>query len=236
MEFSSKIKEIRAQLKKSQYKLAEDTQVSQGAISKYEKNEYLPDVKFVIRLIDTLGINPLWLFKNKGTLLSKYDLYSVAEDISTKNNTKKELDDLLLNFIGAQNALLIIRESIEKLKGRTLFEKLSEAWSGNGTRALRILFYFLSYLDKQNIQFSPDHVKEDFLRSLDNFELTDDAQRTFMHSISDKDKSILYAWAEQELDNSTIYEIMSVLPIFIKSVQEQMNQFDKFLVAQTSPH
>ncbi len=97
MDISEKINLIRTNIKLNQKDFAKLLNVTQAAISRYEKGERKPDFNFLESLIKVLKINPMWLF------LDYSDMY-ISEELLV---TSKENIDLLkdLNLLLTQNAL-----------------------------------------------------------------------------------------------------------------------------------
>ncbi|MCB1194400.1 MAG: helix-turn-helix transcriptional regulator [Leptospiraceae bacterium] len=67
MNSGDRIKIIQKTLGRSQKELAEDTNFTQGAISKYINGRDL-DAKFIIALKDSYNINPTWLLTGEGEM------------------------------------------------------------------------------------------------------------------------------------------------------------------------
>lgn len=81
MNICEKIKFIRDTLKLNQKELAKHLKTTQATISRYEKNERIPDINFLNTLISTFGINPMWVFDKSdivfledGSCLSDQDI------------------------------------------------------------------------------------------------------------------------------------------------------------------
>lgn len=224
MDFSIKIKEIREELKLNQKEFAEKLGLSPAAISRYEKNERSPDSNFLYLLIDKLGVDPMWLFLDRGHVLSQYNLFSKTYELAVQNDQKEELKNLLLSFVENQSTLQTIVSKIEKMKGQTFFQKLSLLWDGTSTRKLRVLYYFLKYIKETNIQIS-QNLKVDFIEKLQAFNLPKTAKLKFFND----DKDALVEWAQNELDDASIFEILTSVDSLIKETQDQMNWFDFFV-------
>lgn len=228
MEFHKKIKEIREHFKFNQKEFAEKTGITQAAVSRYEKNERTPDSDFLSTLIKNLDINPMWLFLDQKPMVLEFNLYMTAYSLAEQNTKKDELKNLLLGFIDEQSTLKTIVSKIEKIKGQTFFEKLAEGWTGKGTRMLRILYYFLQYIKENRVQISPN-LKQDFIEKLKSFDIPKSAKLKFIGSISKEDQKALIEWANQELDDASIFEILTSLDELIEETQRQMNWFDYFI-------
>jgi len=204
----------------NQTEFSEKTGVTQSTISKYLKGDRLPDVNFVQKLVD-LGVNPLYLFLDARDIDIKKDIYYTVINIAKESNKEDELKKILLEFVEKQKVIIAIRSKIEKIKGQKFFERaIVEAWTGKGERMLRVFREYLIFLQNQDIQFSPDKIKSDFINSLKTFEL----------STGETDKNNLAKWVDEELDEAAIFEIISALPLLIKEVENQMTKFDQLLV------
>lgn len=231
MEISEKIKQVRESFSLNQKDFAERLGITQAAISRYEKKERIPDIDFLDSLIKNFKINPLWLLSDFSNIqmLQDDDLCIKALELAILNNREEDFKKLLVNFIGQQNTILVVSQKIEKLIGQTLLEKLSADLSGKGERMLRVLHDFLIYLQKQNICFSPQ-LKVDFINSLKNYNLSKEFKTKYLYTTGTKDKENLIRWAEKELDDASIFEIMTALPELTKEVEKKMNIFDRFLI------
>jgi len=232
MHFSEKIKFIRDTLKLNQKELAKHLETTQATISRYEKNERIPDINFLNTLISTFGINPMWIFEKSDIVFLNDNLlfYShVAAVASQNNNREKDLENTLKEFIQEQAVISSVREKIEKLKGQTLLEKTIDYFTGKSPRMLRVFLEYLQYLNKQNINFSKNSIKNEFIDTLKNFEPSLKFELKYLLTTGEKDKKNLIEWAEKELDDASIYEIMSALPILVAEVEENMTSLDKFI-------
>jgi transcriptional regulator with XRE-family HTH domain len=224
LEFFVKIKEVREELQLNQKEFAEKLHVSPAAISRYEKNERKPDSNFLYSMINILGVDPMWLFLDRKPMLSQFNLFSQAYSLAEKNDKKDDLKNLLLGFVEDQSTFQTIVSKIEKMKGQTFFQKLSLLWDGTSTRKLRVLYYFLKYIKETNIQIS-QNLKVDFIEKLQAFNLPKTAKLKFFND----DKDALVEWARNELDDASIFEILTSIDSLIKETQYQMNWFDLFV-------
>lgn len=114
MDISEKINLIRTNLKLNQKDFADLLNVTQAAISRYEKGERKPDFNFLESLIKVLKINPMWLF------LDYFDMYISQELLVTSKDNIDLLKDL--NLLLTQNALneklnaILIEEILSKFQ------------------------------------------------------------------------------------------------------------------------
>ncbi|MFA6761078.1 helix-turn-helix domain-containing protein [Aliarcobacter butzleri] len=236
MEISEKIKRIREYFSFNQKEFAEKIGITQAAVSRYEKKERMPDTVFLEKLIDVFQINPSWLLGNlSSNMLIEDDLCLKAKELAIANKREKELSEILINFLGKQNTICVLGGKLEKLKAQNGLEGISEQLSGKGERMLRVLHDFLIYLQKQNIRFSPEFIKKDFINSLDNYSFSPEFKVRYLGTTGKKDKANLLKWAEEELDDASIFEIMSTLQELIIDVENRMNSFDRFLIKVIKP-
>lgn len=228
MNFNEKIKCVRENRKLNQAQFAQELGVTQAAISKYERTDRLPDTNFINAMIEKLNLNPTWFFLNKGAMFLDESLFEKARQLAEKNQREDELTELLQGFIDKQMTVDLIQK-LQMIKGRTILEKLSEAWTGTGTRMLRVLYYFLEHLEKEKIEFGKD-AKDKFIKALQSFEVPKKEKKKFLYAIYKEDKKALVQWCEQELDDLAVLEITKSLANLCEQTKNQMNSFDKFLI------
>ena len=232
IEIFEKIKFVRTTLKLNQKEFAEKLDITQATISRYEKNERIPDFYVLQKMFQVLNVNPMWIFDKSDIVFLNDNLLfytHVAVVASQNNNREKDLENTLKEFIQKQAVISSVREKIEKLKGQTLLEKTIDYFTGKSPRMLRIFLEYLQYLNKQNISFSKGSMKNEFIDTLRNFEPSLKFELKYLLTTGEKDKKNLIEWAEKELDDASIYEIMSALPILIAEVEENMTSLDKFI-------
>jgi len=228
--FYKKLQNVMNYFKFNQTEFSEKTGVTQSTISKYLKGDRLPDVNFVQQLVD-LGVNPLYLFLDAREIDIKKDIYYTVINIAKESHKEDELKKILLEFAEKQKVIIAIRSKIEKIKGQKFFERaIVEGWTGKGERMLRVFREYLIFLQNQDIQFSPDKIKSDFINSLKTFELSKEFKTKFLWTTGETDKNNLAKWVNEELDEAAIFEIISALPILIKEVENQMTKLDQLLV------
>ncbi|MDP3266271.1 MAG: helix-turn-helix transcriptional regulator [Sulfuricurvum sp.] len=230
---SEKIREIRELSGLNQSNFGAKLGVNQRTVSNWEADRNQPPIEILQLMLRTWDISASWLLLDEGEINSPIDkLFLQAKKYSFQNKSEYDLQNDLTLFLNKQYAIAVTKK-IEKIKGQTVLEKISEAWTGKGERMLRVLYYFLEYLQKQNIQFNQISMKNDFIEALKSFDIPSDAKIIFISSMA-KDHKALIEWASKELDESSIFEILSALPVLITDTKERMNLFDQFLIKITS--
>ena len=225
MDYSEKFSIIQKELKLSQKDFATKIELTPNAISQYLTGKRKPDINTIQKLID-IGVSPLFLFADAQIPFDEtYDKFVEAR----LKYGDDELTEIIGNYLLSKNISKIIKEKIEKLKGQTLLEKTIDYFTGKSPRMLRVFLEYLQYLNKQNISFSKDSMKNEFIDTLRNFEPSLKFELKYLLTTGEKDKKNLIEWAEQELDDASIYEIMSALPVLITEVEENMTSLDKFI-------
>ncbi|WP_151900462.1 helix-turn-helix domain-containing protein [Sulfurimonas hydrogeniphila] len=105
MNISDKISFIRKQLNLNQKDFAKLLDVTQAAISRYEKGDRKPDFAFLETLIKTLNINPMWLFLDYPDMYTSIELLFISQenlDLLKDINaalTQKELNEKLTEIL-----------------------------------------------------------------------------------------------------------------------------------------
>ena len=104
MDISEKISFIRKHLNLNQKDFAKLLNVTQAAISRYEKGDRKPNFAFLETLIKTLNINPMWLFLDYPDMYTNIELLFISQenlDLLKDINaalTQKELNEKLICF------------------------------------------------------------------------------------------------------------------------------------------
>jgi len=123
MDFFKKIREIREKLGLNQKDFAKLLNSTQVTISRYEQNERIPDLKFIIELIEECNINPTWLFLgigditltcpcpslNSNLLCQLYEMTAMFSEERLKNIFEKTIMDELLSRFEKQEETLILK-------------------------------------------------------------------------------------------------------------------------------
>jgi transcriptional regulator with XRE-family HTH domain len=230
---AEKIKKIREYSGLNQKDFGEKLDVNQRTVSNWESGRNQPPIEVLQIMLRMWEVSPSWLLLDIGEINSTIDnFYFKAKEHAILNNKENDLQNELVLFLNKQDTIEIIRK-IEKIKGQTLLEKISESWTGKGERMLRVFHYFLQYLQKQNIQLDPSNMKNDFIEALKNFDVPSNAKKIFLSSMT-SDQKALIEWASRELDESSIFEILSALPILLQETSNHMNIFDQFIIKMTT--
>lgn len=157
MQISEKIKFIRESVKLSQKEFAEKLNITQSTVSKYEKNERMPDFNVLKNLFFHFNINPNWIFFDIEPAFIEIDNNGLSQknaqllqDISLVLNS--EQINIELNKIFFEHAIRVILE--EDSNQKSPFRKFLEAVKLEGDIAFRpllFLYYIFSYIrDNKN--------------------------------------------------------------------------------------
>jgi len=232
MNIGNKIKQIREKNSLNQSEFGEKLGVSQKIISNVESGRNEPSIQLLQKLITIFQISPSWLILNESesyeNIQSDIDyLFLKAKKLAIANKEEKEILNFLENFISTYETLNQVINKLKTIKGKDFISKLGEAWRGGGERMLIVLYYFLTFLEKEKLSISPN-IKDDFINSLKSF---NPPKKLF--TISDKDKQALINWVENNLDEVEIIDIVSSssnMSKIINSVKKELNIFNKFSV------
>ncbi|MFA7074907.1 MAG: helix-turn-helix domain-containing protein [Endomicrobiaceae bacterium] len=130
--FGVKVKLIRKKLKKSQKEFSDFLEVSQSAISNYEKNERTPSADFLNKLAEKCNINMNWFLTGKGEMfqtdIANQELEQLKKEIQA---LKKTIDTLEKehNDLQAHNKELdseLTKRRLELLDCQSLLIKLQQ--------------------------------------------------------------------------------------------------------------
>ena len=124
-----------------------------------------------------------------------------------------------------------IKEKIERLKGQTFFEKLSNIMSGDGERMLVLLYSFFLHLEKSDIKISTENLNLKFYELLENYEFNPKETLKFGVLVRKTDLDKLITWAKSDLDSVSIIEIISSLPELKKYVKDQLYKIDSYAIS-----
>jgi transcriptional regulator with XRE-family HTH domain len=228
MNFANKFELIQRKLDLSQKDLSIKLGLSTNAISQYVTGKRKPDFATIQKLID-LGVSPLFLFSDSiNPFDENYKLFSKAMKYSNEQN-QNELMKPICEFISKYKLIDLIKLKIEKLKGQTFFEKVIEEFSSKGEKTLKFLYYFILYIEESQKDFDFLNIKKSFINELEKFELSK-KDKIVSFELKDEDKKRLIEWIENELDDSSIFEIISNISELKNIIKDELNIFNKYLV------
>ena len=228
MSYNNKIQIIIDKMGLSQKDFANKLGVSQNAISHYLLGKRNPDINTIQKLID-LGVSPLFLFSDsKNPFDETYKLFSDANKYLNENN-KNELILPMNEFIRKYNLINVIKLKIEKLKGQNFFQKIIEEFSNRGERTIKLLYYFIIYIENSQKDFDFLNIKNSFIAELEKFKLSK-KDKIVSFEIKDEDKKRLIEWIKEELDDPSIFEIFSNTSELKVLLLEELNIFNKLLL------
>ena len=226
MDFSKKFSIVQKELNLSQKDFATKIGLSQNAISQYLTGKRKPDINTIQKLID-LGISPLFLFSDSENPFDKtYDKFVEARLKYGDEELIKIIDEYMLN----KSIIMTIKEKIQRIKGQTFFEKLSNGVSGNGERMLILLYSFVLHLEKTNLQVGTNDLDIKFHKLLAQYEFSKLNTLKYGTWIQDKDISTLIDWAKNELDTISMSEIIMTLPEIKEFIRSQLYKIDKLTI------
>ena len=228
MSYNNKIQIIIDKMGLSQKDFANKLGVSQNAISHYLLGKRNPDINTIQKLID-LGVSPLFLFSDsKNPFDETYKLFSEANKYLNENN-KNELISPMNEFIRKYNLINVIKSKIEKIKGQNFFQKIIQEFSNRGERIIKLLYYFIIYIEESQKDFDFLNIKNSFITELEKFKLSK-KDKIVSFEIKDEDKKRLIEWIKEELDDPSIFEIISNTSELKILLLEELNIFNKLLL------
>ena len=228
MSYNNKIQIIIDKMGLSQKDFANKLGVSQNAISHYLLGKRNPDINTIQKLID-LGVSPLFLFSNsKNPFDETYKLFSEANKYLNEDN-KNELISPMNEFIRKYNLINVIKSKIEKIKGQNFFQKIIQEFSNRGERIIKLLYYFIIYIEESQKDFDFLNIKNSFITELEKFKLSK-KDKIVSFEIKDEDKKRLIEWIKEELDDPSIFEIISNTSELKVLLLEELNIFNKLLL------
>ena len=118
---------------------------------------------------------------------------------------------------------------IEKLKGQNFFQKIIEEFSNRGERTIKLLYYFIIYIENSQKDFDFLNIKNSFIAELEKFKLSK-KDKIVSFEIKDEDKKRLIEWIKEELDDPSIFEIISNTSELKVLLLEELNIFNKLLL------
>lgn len=94
--FSSRLKEMIERLKISQQKLADDTGIDKGLISKYINGKSVPSVNQVSLIVKPYDVNPVWLM---GYNVEFYNPTNKSQTLNKINTMLRSLNEQQLEQV-----------------------------------------------------------------------------------------------------------------------------------------
>ncbi|MDD2887621.1 MAG: helix-turn-helix domain-containing protein [Aliarcobacter sp.] len=228
MDFANKFESIQKKLNLSQKDLSIKLGLSTNAISQYITGKRKPDYTTIQKLIN-LGVSPYFLFSDgKEPFDPNFQLFAEAVKYINSEN-EKELIEPISEFVNKHKLINLIKSKIEKLKGQSFFEKVIEEFSNKGEKTLKFLYYFILYIERTQKNFDFLNIKKSFIDELEKFELSK-KDRIISFELKENDRKRLIEWIENELDDSSIFEIISNIEQLKKIIKEELNIFNKYLI------
>lgn len=232
MNIGSKIKQIRENNNLNQSEFGEKLGVSQKIISNIESAKNEPSLELLRNVINTFQISPTWLILDNNVSYTSIQndidfLFLETKKLAVEHKEEKKIIDYLEEYISSRKVLSKIISKLKTIKGKDFISKLKELWSGEGERILIVLYYFLIFLQKEEISINPN-IKNDFINSLKLFNTPKN-----LLIISDKDKKRLIDWVENNLTEVEIIDILSSssnVEEILDSIRDELNIFNKFSV------
>jgi len=156
--------------------------------------------------------------------------YEISNDILKNPTDFLKIYNLYIN----QNNLLFL-DKIKLLKGANSIEKVFDYFSGNSGRSLRVFYFFICYLEKEDFNLKNRiSFKKQFIKALENFELSKKDNSKFLFTITKNDKKRLLDFLEKELDNESVIEMILNLPKIKLFIKKSMSSFDQFVLNVTN--
>ena len=185
-----------------------------------------------------------WKFIDKNKF--KFDFVTFSKSINFANEIERtgsiihyascRAEENESEFIMPMNEFIVkyrlmdkIKSKIEKIKGQTFFEKVIEEFSSSGEKIIKLLYYFILYIEESQKKFDFPNIKKSFIAELEKFELKG-LDKNLSFEIKDKDKKRLIIWIENELDDSSIFEIISNIEEIKKMLKNELNFVNKIIV------
>lgn len=209
---------------KNDTELAEKLKITKNALSMLKKRNSLGTlIEKILTNIDTkVSLDKLVYGYNSNCFL--------AQTLAIENKSETELSDILKNFIDSQSIMLNLKTKIQRIKGQTFFDKLSNIISGNGERMLVLLYSFLLHLEKTNITVGTNDLDIKFHELLMKYEFSKLNTLKYGTWVQDKDMTSLIEWAKIELDTISMNEIILALPEIKKFIKSQLYKIDKVTI------
>jgi len=172
MEIYKKIKFIRESLELNQKEFAEKLNITQSTVSKYEKNERIPDFHVLKNLFENFNVNPNWIFEDVEPPILDVD----EDNISVQNKELIKDIDLILSpeaFNKQLNKIIfdhtILQLAGDKTEEKSTLRKFLEAIKLEGHipfRPLLFLYYIFRYVQDNKNEINKIVSYKDYLIDL----------------------------------------------------------------------
>lgn len=209
---------------KNEAELAEKLQITRSSLSMLKKRNSLGTlIEKVLNHIDT-KISMDRLIYGYTTNCFR------AQTLAIKNQKEAELASVLENFIDEQTIMIKLKTKIQRIKGQTFFEKLSNVVNGKGERMLVLFYSFLLHLEKTNLSSNKKGLEVNFHKLLSEYKFSKLNTLKYGILIKDKDLEALVNWAKDELDDASLSEMILTLPETKEIIKSQLYKIDKITI------
>lgn len=209
---------------KNEAELAEKLQMTKNALSMLKKRNSLGTL--IEKVLTNIDANV-----SMDRLVYGYSSNCFrAQTLAIENQKEDELATILENFIDSQTIMIKLKTKIQRIKGQTFFEKLSNVVSGDGERMLVLLYSFLLHLEKTNLQAGTKDLDVKFHELLAQYEFSKLNTLKYGVWIKDKDLHALIDWAKDDLDTISMSEMIMTLPETKKFIKSQLYKIDKLTI------
>ncbi len=208
---------------KNEAELADKLIISKNALSMLKKRKSLGTLieKVLFHIDEKISLDKIIYGDNSNCFKAK--------ELAYKNNNLEEFNIIIDDFIEKNIISSDIKNIIEKIKGQTFFQKFLEQFNNKGEKKLKLLYYFLDNIEKNQKIFNLSNIKYEFIVELEKFELNH-RKKFLSFEINKYDKQSLIAWVKNELDDVAIFEIIQNITELKKVVLNNLNIFDKVIV------
>ena len=209
---------------KNEAELAEKLEITKSALSMLKKRNSLGTlIEKILTHIDAKVSLDMLVYGYNSNCFK-------AQSLAIKNQKVDELDYILDNFIDSQTVMINLKTKIQRIKGQTFFEKLSNVASGDGERMLVLLYSFLLHLEKTNLKASTKDLNVKFYKLLEQYNFTQLDTLKYGMWNKKKDLAELINWAKEELDTISMSEIIMTLPESKEFIKSQLYKIDKLTI------
>lgn len=214
------IKKLRTTLKLTQEEFGFELGVSQRAVSAWESNTNDLPISIIHNIYIKWGVSPNNIILGSTNFNLLIDqLLKISED----KNIEKDLIKYIEKYIH-NHRFTKLNELIRAVKGNSFIEKLSEVWSGQGERMLIVLYYFIEYIEKQNLDIITKSV---LLELVNNFSIPKKIRLKHLFVINKKDENKLKEWIELNFDDIEANLLIKDLPKAKEFIKSELNYLNK---------